>query len=127
MMTQVLGPLTHRGGLHKCGSWLCTSNALAVVAKWGVRQQVEDLSHFLSFLLYLCLSNKTNNITEYLWITQFDGNTEPGTMRNPSRNKSVCHEIEQLLFTKCSSTASLIFPNQETSKGTHPDHKTGQV
>ena len=42
-MAQVLGPLHHVGDLEEApGSWLRIGAAPAIVAIWGVNQQMED-------------------------------------------------------------------------------------
>ena len=71
-MAQVLGPL------HPCGdpeevprSWLQINAALAIVAIWGVNQQLKDLSLSLSLSLSLPLPlplcNSAYQLNEYIF------------------------------------------------------------
>ena len=60
---KALGPCTRVGDLDKAsGSWLQISSALAFAATWGVNQGTKDLSLRLSFSLYICFSNKNEQI-----------------------------------------------------------------
>ena len=50
------------------GSWLWNGLALTIEVTWGVNQRTKDVPLYLSFPLYICLSN--NNKKNFLSATK---------------------------------------------------------